>query len=161
MTRDGNPVANTPLWKEVVHLAARVRRPVEFHWVKGHKDSFFNKRADKLAKASATSVALRGPLDARKIRRKRTTEKIQRGSVEMLGQQMTIRLFEEVDQSDQRLVRFKYEVISKRSPYCERVDYIWAERGTLLRAGHTYRVRVNRATQAPRVVKILAEVDDG
>jgi hypothetical protein len=58
---------------------------------KGHKDSFFNKRADKLAKASAKSPALREPLDARKIRRKTTSEKLQRGSVEMLGQQITIR----------------------------------------------------------------------
>jgi ribonuclease HI len=159
LTRDGNPVANTPLWKELVRLAARVGRPVEFRWVKGHKDSFFNKRADKLAKASAKSAVLRGPLDARKIRRKTTTEKLQRGSVEMLGQQMTIRLFEEVDASDQGLVRFKYEVMTKRSPYFGRVDYIWAERGTPVRAARTYRVRVNRDTQAPRIVKVLAEVD--
>jgi ribonuclease HI len=159
MTRDGNPVANTTLWKELVRLAARAGRRVEFRWVKGHKDSFFNKRADKLAKASAKSLVLRAPLDARKIRRKRTTEKVRRGSVEMLGQQMTIRLFEEVNQTDQRLVRFKYEVLTKRSPYFGRVDYIWAERGTPLRAGHTYRVRVNRDTRAPRIVKVLGEVD--
>jgi ribonuclease HI len=159
LTRDGNPVANTPLWKELVRLAARVGQPVEFRWVEGHKDSFFNKQADKLAKASARSLVLRGPLDTRRIRRKRTTEKIQRGSVEMLGQQMTIRLFEEVAQSDQRLVRFKYEVMTKRSPYFGRVDYIWAERGTPLRAGHAYRVRVNRDTRTPRIVKVLAEVD--
>jgi hypothetical protein len=61
----------------------------------------FNKRADKLAKASANGEALRGPLDSRKVRRKKTTEKVQRGIVEMLGQQMTVRLFEELDQSDQ------------------------------------------------------------
>jgi hypothetical protein len=79
----------------------------------------------------------------------------------MLGQQMTVRLFEEVDQSEQRLVRFKYEVMTKRSPYFGRVDYIWAERGTPLRAGHTYRVRVNRDTRAPRVARVLAEVDAG
>jgi ribonuclease HI len=159
LTSDGNPVANTRLWKELLRLAARVGRPVEFRWVKGHKDSFFNKRADKLAKASAKSPALRGPLDARKIRRKKTTEKVQRGSVEMLGQQMTIRLFEEVDQSEQALVRFKYEVMTQRSQYFGKVDYIWAERGTPLRAGHIYRVRVNRDTVAPRIVKVLAEVD--
>jgi hypothetical protein len=142
-----------------VGLAARVGRPVHFRWVKGHKDSFFNKRADKLARVSARSLVLRGPLDTRKIRRKKTAEKIQRGSVAMLGQQMTIRLFEEVDQSGQGLVRFKYEVMTKRSPYFERIDYIWADRGTRLRAGHTYRVRVNRDTRAPRIVKVLAEVD--
>lgn len=132
MTREGNPVANASLWKELLRLAGRVGRPVEFRWVKGHKNSSFNKRADKLAKQSAKSSALRGPLDARKVRRKTTNEQIQRGSVEMLGQQMTIRLIEELDQSQQGLVRFKYEVMSNRSSYFGKVDYIWAERGTPL-----------------------------
>jgi ribonuclease HI len=159
LLRDGNPVANMSLWKELVRLADRLDPPVEFRWVKGHNDSVFNKRADKLAKASAKALVLGGPLDARKICRKKTAEKVQRGSVEMLGQQMTIRLFEEVDQSAQALVRFKYKVMTKRSRYFGKVDYIWAERGTPLRAGHTYRVRVNRDTGAPRIVKVLVEVE--
>ena len=78
----------------------------------------------------------------------------------MVGQQMTVRLFEELDQSDQRMVRFKYEVMTRRSPYFGKVDYIWAEQGTPLRAGHIYRVKVNRNTQAPRIVKVVAEVAD-
>jgi ribonuclease HI len=159
LSRDGNPVANTKQWKELVRLAGRVGRPVQFQWIKGHKNSVFNKRADKLAKASAKGAALREPLDHRKIRRKTTEEKIERGSVEMLGQQMTIRLFEELDQSDQRLVRFKYEVVTKRSPYFGKVDYIWADRGTPLRANHVYRVRVNHDTKAPRITRILTEVE--
>lgn len=159
LSRDRNPVSNTAQWKELVRLAGRAGRPVQFRWIKGHKDSLFNKRADKLAKAGAKAVVLRGPLDSRKIRRKKTGEKVQRGNVDMLGQQMTIRLFEELDQSDQGLVRFKYEVMTKRSPYCGSVDYIWAQRGTPLRAGHTYRVRVNRDAKAPRIVKVLTEVD--
>jgi ribonuclease HI len=158
LTRDGNPVANTKQWKELVRLAVRVGRPVQFHWIKGHKDSLFNKQADKLAKTSAKGLVLREPLDHRKIRRKTTQEKLARGSVAMLGQQMTIQLFEEVDQSDQGLVRFKYEVMTKRSPYFGKVDYIWAERGTPLRAGHTYRVRVNQNAKAPRIVKVVTEV---
>jgi ribonuclease HI len=158
LTRDGNPVANTPQWKELMRLAGRVGRPVEFRWVKGHKHSVLNKRADNLAKTGAKGAVLRQPLDARKVRRKMTGEKVKRGSVDMLGQQMTIRLFEEVDQSDQGPVRFKYEVMTKRSPYFGKVDYIWAQRGSPMRAGHTYRVRVNRDTNAPRTVKVLAEV---
>jgi ribonuclease HI len=159
MTRDGNPVANVELWKELVRLAHRAAAPVEFRWVKGHKNSFFNKVADKLAKASAKSPALNKPLDSRKVRRKKTTAQVERGSVQMLGQQLTIHLIEEVDQSAQGLVRFKYEVMSRRSPYFGKVDLIWADRGTPLRAGHSYRVRVNGDTQAPRIVKVFAEVE--
>jgi ribonuclease HI len=159
MTRDGNPVSNTELWKELVRLAGRTGRPVEFRWVKGHKNSFLNKLADKLAKASAKSQVLNRPLDARKVRRRTTTEQVQRGSVQMHGQHMTIRLIEELDQSAQGLVRFEYEVMSKRSPYVGKVDFIWAERGTHLRAGHAYRERVNKNTQTPRILKVFAEVD--
>jgi hypothetical protein len=64
---------------------------------------------------------LRGPVDARKARRKTTSEKLQRGSVGMRGQQITICLFEELSQSAQGLVRFKYEVMTKRSPYFGKV----------------------------------------
>lgn len=49
--------------------------------------------------------------------------------------------------------------MTKRSPYFGKVDYIWAERGTPLRANHTYRVRVNDDMKAPRITKILAEVE--
>jgi hypothetical protein len=56
-------------------------------------------------------------------------------------------------------VRFKYEVLSRRSPYVGKVDFIWTERGTHLRAGHTYRVRVNENTKTPRILKVFAEVD--
>lgn len=156
--RDGNPVANTQLWKDLLRLTTRAGRPVQLHWVKGHRDSVFNKGADKLAKASAKSLVRRDALDPRKVRRKSTLEKVERGSVEMLGQQMTVRLFEELDQPEQRMVRFKYEVMTRRSPYFGKVDYIWAEQGTPLRAGHIYRVKVNRNTQAPRIVKVVAEV---
>jgi RNase H len=144
LTRDGNPVANTPLWKELLRRAGRMGPPVELRWVKGHKESFFNKRADRLAKASAKSLVQRGPLDARKVRRMKTVEKVQRGSVEMLGQQLTIRLFEEVDQSAQGLVRFKYEVMTKRSPHLGRVDYIWGGAGDAAAGG----TRVSCASQS-------------
>ena len=95
---------------------------------------------------------------ARKVRRKKTPEHVERGRVQMDGQQMTIRLIEELDQAAQGLVRFKYEVMSRRSPYFRKVDVIWAERGTHLRAGHTDRVRLNENTHAPRIVKVFAEV---
>lgn len=77
----------------------------------------------------------------------------------MLGQETTVRLIEEVDQSAQRLVRFKYEVMTKESPYYGRVDYIWTNRGSPLRAGHTYRVRVNSDTRAPRIIEVIEEED--
>ena len=41
---------------------------------------------------------------------------------------MTVRLVEELDQSQQRLVRFEYQVMTEDSPYFGKLDYIWAAR---------------------------------
>ena len=49
-TSDGNPVANTAQWKELLKLAHRSGKPLEMKLLKGHKKSVHNKAADKLAK---------------------------------------------------------------------------------------------------------------
>jgi ribonuclease HI len=158
-TRDGNPVVDQREWKELVKAAERVGVPVEIEWVKGHKDSPYNKQADKLARASAKGHLREFPA-RRKVRRKKSPHQVQRGSVEMEGQRLTIRIIEESAPSG-GLVRCKYEVMSTKSPFYQRVDYIWADAGCVMRAHHTYRVRVNSNTSAPRVAKIFGEVVDG
>jgi ribonuclease HI len=53
MSTDGNPIANVKQSKELVRLIDKLGRRVDFEWVKGHGSSANNKKADKLAKASA------------------------------------------------------------------------------------------------------------
>jgi len=156
MTREGNPVVDEQEWKKLVKAADRVGIPVEIEWVKGHRNSPHNKKADRLAKASAKGP-LRAPPVQRKVRRKKSPHQVQRGSVTMEGQQLTIRIIEETPPSS-GLARFKYEVISKKSPYYQRVDYIWDDETSAMRAGHTYRVRVNRDPKAPRIIRVFREV---
>ena len=158
MTSDGNPVAHADQWKDLVKAADRIGLPVRVEWVKGHKSSPYNKQADKLAKASARA-AIHGPQTPAKVRRKKSPHSAKRGSVEMKGQRLTIRIIEELAQPEQRMVRFKYEVMSKASPYHQRVDYIWDQEGSPLRAHHSYRVRVNDDVQRPRIVKVFGEVE--
>jgi hypothetical protein len=92
-----------------------------------------------------------------KVRRKKRPHKVDRGSVQMQGQQLTVRIVEEAPPSG-GLVRFKYEVMSRKSPYFQRVDYLWDDAASVIRAGHTYRVRVNDDTDAPRIAKVFREV---
>src|SRR5437762_914401 len=49
-TREGAPVLNVELWKQLVNCIARTGRPVDFVWVKGHAKDQHNKVVDKLAK---------------------------------------------------------------------------------------------------------------
>jgi ribonuclease HI len=156
LTREGNPVVDKDEWRALIKAADRVGIPVQIEWVKGHRDSPHNRRADKLAKTSAKGHLRPFPLE-RKVRRKESPHRVQRGSVEMKGQQLTIRIIEEAPPAG-GLARFKYEVMSKKSPYYQRVDYIWHDKASPMRAGHTYRVRANIDSAAPRIVKVFREV---
>jgi ribonuclease HI len=156
-TRDGNPVANIPQWRELDRLMHQVGVRVEFEWVKGHKASATNKQADKLAKASARG-AYKPRLGRSTVRRKVSPERTERGGVGMEGQRLTIRIIEDEWIVEAKLNTYRYEVLSRRSPYFQKVDVIYSGPDVVLKAGHTYRVRVNTDQTAPRVLKLFAEV---
>ena len=156
-TRDGNPVANAAQWKEFLRLAHRTGKQLEMKWIKGHKTSQHNKAVDKLAKQSA-SVRTGRHLSLVKVRRKRTDAKVERGSVRMKAQRITIRVIEDRFEPVQRMNRYRYEVVSRASEYFGRVDMIYSTADVHLSAGHVYYVRVNDDTDAPRVVKVFREV---
>jgi ribonuclease HI len=156
-TRDGNPVANIPQWKQLDRLMHQVGMRVEIEWVKGHKKSVGNKQADRLAKTSARD-AYKPRLGRSTVRRKLSPLQTERGSVGMNGQRLTIRVIEDDYVADAKLNVYRYEVLSRRSPYFRRVDFIYSEADLVLKAGHTYRVRVNADHRAPRVVRVFAEV---
>jgi ribonuclease HI len=156
-TSDGNPVANTAQWKELLKLAHRSGKPLEMKWIKGHKKSVHNKAADKLAKRSAADRTGRH-LSVVKVRRKLTDASVQKGSVRMEGQRLTIRIITDEFQTVQRMNRYKYEVISRASEYCGCVDTIFSTADVYLSAGHIYYVRVNSDPNAPRVVKVFREI---
>ena len=159
-TSDGNPVANGAQWKELLRLAHRTGKPLEVKWVKGHKRSAHNRAADKLAKQSA-AVRTGRHLSVVKVRRKHTAASVEKGSVRMDGQRLTIRIIEDTFQPVQRMNKYKYEVVSRASEYHGRVDMIYSTADIHLSAGHTYYVRVNGDTHAPRVVKVFREVSPG
>jgi ribonuclease HI len=157
LTREGNPVANTQLWKELVQLAARTGKRVEIRWVKGHKKSAHNKAADKLAKLSANFQTGRRA-SVVKVRRKNTPVSVEVGSVGMHGQRLTIRIITDELLVKHKLNKVKYEVMSTASPYHGKVDLIYSADDIHLSAGHTYYVRVNREQRTPRVVEVFREI---
>jgi ribonuclease HI len=157
MTRNGNPVANTRLWKDLLKVASRTGKTVEMRWVKGHKRGAHNKAADKLAKQSSKLQSGR-TASVVKVRRKKTAASIEAGSVGMQGQRLTIRIITDEFLPEHRLNKAKYEVVSKASPCFGKVDLIYSAAEIHLSAGHTYYVRVNEDQRAPRVVRLFREV---
>ncbi len=156
MTRDGNPVINADLWKELVRAVARVGKRVDFEWHKGHSSANpHNKVADKLAKASAAGP-LRGPVRPTRVRRKTTDKMTDPGSIRADGQDLTIRVIDDEWLRVQRLYRYRCEVISLESEYHGNVDFLFAD--IQLNAGHVYEVRLNREPKRPRIEFVYDEI---
>ena len=119
------------------------------------KKSPRTKAVDKLAKTSARTASKR-QLKPAEVRRKRTDQPIEIGSVGMHGQVMTIHIFESENQRLHRLSKYWYSVTSEDSPYYGRASVIYSELRHLRR--RVYRVRVNDDTANPRIVEELGEV---
>lgn len=159
VTRDGNPVANAHLWVELVRQLHKVRaiKAVEIKWGKGHSGmNPHNKVADRLAKESARR-AVRPPVAVSTVRRKQSKKKLERGSVEMLGQRVTIRIVAAKHLPKQRLSQYTYEVVSPGSRFVGNVDVAYTD-DAQMRPGHSYVVSMNRDSRAPRIERCHREV---
>lgn len=155
--RGGAPVLNAELWKELVKAIKASDCKVEFKWVKGHRSDPYNKAVDKLAKRSAKS-ATQSPLSQVSVRRKQTSERVEPGVVAMLGQRLSIRVITCEYLRIQQVWRYRYEVVSKRSPFFGKVDWLHSERELLLRDGHSYYVRLNDDPKYPQVMRVIREL---
>ena len=78
-------------------------------------------------------------------------------SVEMRGQRLAIRIITSEYLREHKLVKYKYEVLSKGSKYFGNVDLIYSTHD--MRAGHHYKISVNRNTSNPRVLNVLRELE--
>ncbi len=155
--RDGRPIANADLWKDLVKLIKKVQPlRVNVHWVKGHGKDEHNKAVDKLARNSAKN-ALNPPLTVVDVRRKKTDKSVEIGSVEMRGQRFRVRIITSEYWKTQKIVKYKYEVLSKGSKYFKNVDIFFSKID--MRVGHHYEVRVNKDTRNPTVTKVLRELE--
>jgi ribonuclease HI len=158
--RDGGPVDNAKQWKDLVRLfnrADRQHKRIEIRWVRG-KTSPRTKAVDKLAKSTAKAAPDR-QLNPARIRRKRTKRALERGSVKMEGQRLTIRITKTEFQPLHRLTKCWYEVLSAKSPFKGRFDVVYADDTIDVSAGHRYHVRVNEEPANPRIAKVFREVE--
>lgn len=155
--REGRPVANADLWKDLLKLIKKCSPlRVNIQWVKGHARDKHNKAVDKLAKKSAKAF-LNPPLTIVEVRRKKTQKSVEIGSVEMRGQRLRIRILTSEYWRVQRIIKYKYEVLSKGSRYFGNVDAIFSHED--MRAGHHYKVVVNKHTANPMITRVLRQID--
>ena len=153
--KDGRPIENVKLWKSLVREIKNAPSRVDIKWVKGHSKNKHNRAVDKLAKQSANGF-LNEPLTVHSVRRKVTAESVSIGSVKLEGQELDIRIITDERMAEQRLWRYKYEVLPSDSPYAGLVDISYSEH--LMRAAHSYRVVMGSDNKNPRIVKVIEEL---
>lgn len=157
--KDGAPVENAPLWKELLNLEKRLRKPIEIHKVKGHGTNPHNAAADQLAKSSAR-VAVQPPLIPGKVRRKKGSKRLRRGTVPIEGQKLTIHVHKGEFMRLQNVNQFEFSVQTP-GRYFEEIVLATASTDLEIREGHTYLVRLNDDPKHPQIVEMLMEVIDG
>jgi ribonuclease HI len=153
----GKPIENALLWKELIKILRSINCRVEIVWVKGHSKDLNNKVVDRLAKQSAKSL-LKPPINVIKLRRKKSDKSTKLGSVGMKGQRVSIHIINEEYLRLQNISKYRYEIISKRSPYYGNVDIVYSEIH-YLKAGHKYFVIFNKDENNPRILKMIKEID--
>jgi len=153
--KNGGPILNAELWKELVRLMVKIKIRVEIKWVKAHKISVHNKGVDKLAKTSAKTNSTRR-ISVVDVRRKKSTKASEIGSVKPTGQLLIIRIVQDELMKLHKIYRYRYEVMSKASPYYQNVDFVTSD--ISMAAGHTYAVRLNDDPKNPQVVKVFREI---
>lgn len=153
--RGGAPVLNAEEWKRLNRAMLKAGIRVDVEWVRGHSKDEHNRAADRLAKQAAR-VPHNQPLSIVHVRRKLSDESIELGSVQMLGQRLSIRIITAEFLKVQKVWKCMYEVLTRGSPFYLKVDILFSSE--LIAAGHWYFVQVNKEQSNPRVVKIFREI---
>ena len=154
-TRDGQPVANVPIWKELVKKADAAPARVYFEWIKGHSKNPHNKAADRLAKQSANMATNKAPTP-RTVRRKRSDAPLVPTGVELYGQNLMVYIESSRDSGPpHRAYRYVYEVVTPTSKSLGSRAVAYSKHSLL--AGHTYYVRFNADTKNPWILKVHRE----
>jgi ribonuclease HI len=151
----GKPVDNAQIWKDLLRTIKRCPKKVKFFWVKGHAKDQHNKAVDKLAKQSAKN-AINRPLNVVKVRRKLSPKSVEPGCVLIQNQRTSIRIITDEYLRPQHCYKYRYEIISKRSPFYKDVDFAYSE--IMLNSGHSYSIRFNNNQRNPTIIKMFREL---
>ena len=129
---------------------------VEFEKIKAHRNDENNNAVDELAKRSGLNPKNK-PLYNQIVRRKKSKEKTRRGSVEMKGQRIKIRIISSQYLPEHKQSLLRYEVVSPRNEFFGKVDLIFSE--ITLRPGHEYLVILGKDIKYPKIEKLIKEIE--
>lgn len=153
----GNDIANEGSWKELNSLRLRIRKRLEIQWLHNASKNEHHRAAHAMSRRSAEN-ALGVLLPSEIVRRRWAPAATQPGCVRMLGQRLSIRVRGVVLLSARRGSRYRYEVLTKTSPFFGKSDFAVAREPLSLKWGHCYYVVFNRNQQGPEITRIIREL---
>jgi ribonuclease HI len=152
----GAPILNVQLWKDLVKAMQKLWPvSVEIEKVKAHSTDEDNNAADALAQKSGERPRKK-PLYNQIVRRKKSKEKTKRGSVELKGQRIRIRIISSQYLKEHKQSLLRYEVVSPKNEFYGKVDLIYSD--ITLRPGHEYLVVLGKDMKYPKVEKLIKEI---
>lgn len=161
MRSNGEPVLNTPQWKEIIRLMKRIGQNfhvyVTFEKAAAHSGLEDNEAVDKLAKKSRKGPSSSIKISISNLRRSQTNKKTERGSICGEGQRIRIRVVSGKWLSVQKLYQMRCEVLSRKSKYYGNMDFILSE--SILRVGHVYDVILKAGLDHCRVERLVREIE--
>jgi len=156
MLKSGAPVLNTDLWKDFVKIFIRIRKRIDIEWVKGHSKNEDNKAVDKIAKNSAKG-GIKKQFKVIAVRRKKSPQKVSYRNIVPEGQRLSIRIITSEYLRVQKINKYQYEVMSKKSKYFQCVDVLYTKEN--MRAGHSYLVSFKSNQNIATISKIIKEIE--
>lgn len=162
-SRDGRPIKNVDLWKDVMRLRRKLARRlrIEVQWIQG-KSSEITIEVDQQAKKAGTMPTRvdRG-FQAGKIGRPKNNSKKGAKLYPATGQTPIIRPYTS-GIARRRLQIFKFEVYDEaRMDFFDKFEaYAEPSVGNDLHRMHVYHVRMNDILRFPQILEILAELKE-
>ncbi len=158
--KNGRPIDNADLWKDFARNYRKIHKRVDIEWVKGHgkgrNNDPYNDMADKLAKESAKNPLSKYEYRS-SVRRKTSQNRTIKGSVDIHGQIMELFIVEASWMKEQKIWKYRYQVVSKENPDHDCLDWIYSTKH--MRDGHIYKARVNDNMDNPEIIEVIEEID--
>ena len=153
---NGMPVENIDQWKRLMREVRKCPIKVNIEWVKGHKDSKYNRAADKLAKQSA-AMPINKPLSHSTTTKKWSDRSTSRGCVPILGQKVKIRIISREFKKYANTYEYRYEVIDPKDKSFKDLDFVYCDE--YISRNKCLQVRFNNEQQKPYIVEIVEELE--
>ena len=153
---NGMPVENIELWKRLRKKVNKCPIRVDIEWVKAHKKNKYNRAANKLAQQSA-AMPLNKPFTHSVTTKKWSNRSTKRGCVQVIGQEIKIRIISREYKVKAKTYEYRYEVIGPNDRSFKDLDFVFYDE--YLSRNKCFQVRFNSEQQKPFILEIVEELE--